>query len=249
MLNVATIGHNNPPSEVEIIKQRLEDYKEVKETYVRLSELPVPQEISTDEEAGKVSDHIAALKVLFSTVTDIHKKEKKPYWDAGTAADAWKTSYKERIDAVVDVASSVLLKWNKKKEEEERQRQLEIARKAREEAEKLAAEALAHANEGIQDTATELIEAAVQEEQKAEMIQNSALQVKGKSAGSYSSSSIKREWVGEIESLAAIDLEALRKYFKEDDILSALNRAVKDGARDIRGAKIYQSETLSNRRK
>lgn len=243
------IGHNNPPSEIEILKQRLEDYTDEAEIFNRLASREIPSEIQDDQEAGKLSDYIAAAKALFSKVSDIHKKEKQPFWDAGKAADAWKNDYEVRINALIKKASDPLLAWNKKKEAEERQRQLEIARKAREDAEKLALEAEAHAKEGIHDTAQELMDAAVQEDEKAIMIQNSALHATAKSAGSFSSSGIKRELVPEIESLAAVDFEPLRKYFREEDLMPALKRAVKDGVRNIRGVKIVEQETLSNRRK
>jgi hypothetical protein len=243
------IGHNNPPSETEILKQRLDDYRDEKEMLDRLSKREIPAEITDDEQAGKLSDHIAAAKILFSKISDIHKKEKAPFWDAGKAADAWKNDYEAKINALISKASTPLFVWNKKKEAEERQRQLEIARKAREDAAKLEEEAVAHANEGIIDTANDLMDAAIQEETKADLIQDSAYQVKGKSSGGFSSSTIKREWTPEIESMAALDLDAIRKYFKEEEILPVLKRAVKDGVREIRGVRIYEAEQLSTRRK
>lgn len=249
MRNLAPIGHNLPPSEIEILKQRLADYKDEADLLDRLSSKEIPDEITQDEEAGIISDHIAAVKALFSKIAAIHKKEKQPFLDAGRAADAWKNDYEAKTNVLIDKASAPLLAWNKKKEAAERQRQLEIARKAAQEAEALRLEAAAHALEGIDDTAHELMEAAAQEDSKADMIINNTVQIKPKSIGGFSSSGIKREWKGEIDSMAAIDLEALRKYFKEEDVLSALNRAVKDGLRNVRGARIFEHEQLTNRRK
>lgn len=245
---VAEIGHNNPPSEMEILKERLGGYgfeADVK----RLEDRSIPDPIETDEQASRLSDFLASVKAKAGDVSDAHKKEKAPFWDAGKAADKWKNDLTAKIDAVASRASSALLAWNKKKAEEERQRQLEIARKAQEEAEKLAAEAEAHADAGIDDTANELMDAAIQSEQKADMIFNSSMNVKARTGGTFSTSSIKRSWVGRIESVAALDLEALRPYFAEEDLEKALNRAVRDGKRDIRGAQIFEEETLNNRRR
>lgn len=244
----AIIGHNNPPSEIEILQERLHAYG-YEDEVSDLEKREIPFEIKTDEEASKLSDFIAAVKIKASDVSDAHKKEKQPFWDAGKAADNWKNKLTARLDSVVNVASAPLLAWNKKKAEAERQRQLEIARKAQEEADRLAAEAAEHAKAGIEDTAEELQAAAIQADQKADMIIHSSMNVKAKTGGAFSSSSIKKTWVGKIESLAALDLEALRPYFAEEDLQKALSRAVRDGKRDIRGAIIFEEETLSNRRR
>lgn len=242
----AMIGHNNPPSEIEILQQRLDGY-EIQKDFDRLSSRAIPSEIADDKQAGEISDYIAAVKKTVDSVSEIHAKEKKPFWDAGKAADKWKNDFTESFQGLSKKASAPLFVWNKKKEAEEQERERQIAAKARENSEKLAAQAEAHAKEGLADTANDLMDAAIQEEQKAALIQSNSNVVSVKSSGGFSSSGIQKTWVGEIESQAAIDLEALRNYFKPDEILSALNRAVKDGKRDIRGTRIFQEEKLSTR--
>lgn len=242
----AVPGHNNPPSEIEILKQRLDGY-EIGKELERLSLKVIPSEIVDEKQAGEISDYIAAVKGTIDSVTKAHKKEKQPFWDAGKAADAWKNDFETKLSALINKASAPLLAWNRKKREEEEERQRQIAEAARIKAEELAKQAEVHAQEGLEDTANELLSAAIQEEEKAAMIQSNSNDVTVKSRGSFSSSGIKIQWIGTIESIAALDLEALRPYFKEDDLLSTLNRAVKDGKRDIRGAKIFKDEKLSNR--
>lgn len=242
------IGHNNPPSEIEILKERLNSYQDEIGQFKRLSEFEPPQEIASDEEAGKITEYIKNCKSLNSRFADIHKKEKAPFWDAGKAADAWKNDYETRIVALVNKASAPIIAWNKKKEEAERQRQLEIARKAREEAERLAEQAAAHEAENIKDTAQELLGAAIQADTKAEMIENNALAVKARSRSDNGAvSSVSKVWTGELESLAALDLDALRQYFSADAIDKAIKAAIRDGKRDIRGVKIYQADKLNVR--
>lgn len=247
-MELASIGHNNPPSEIEILRQRLDSYYEEIGQFKRLSEREVPQDISTDEQAGQITDYIKAVKQLNSRFGEIHKKEKQPFWDAGKAADAWKNEYETKLAVLAQKAEAPLKAWNRKKEDAERQRQLEIARQAREQAERLAAEAAAHEAENIKDTATELMDAAVQSEIKADMIEGNAATVHVKTRSlSGATSSVTKSWTGEIESLAALDLEILRPYFAADAIDRAIKAAVRDGKREIRGAKIYQTEKLNIR--
>lgn len=248
-MRIAEIGHNNPPSEKEILEQRLMDYKEISSEIDRLSGKEIPEKIETPEIAGEITAHIKAVKGVGKKVSDIHKNEKAIYLECGRVVDAWKKQWETKIDALVKAASIPLLAYQAEEERKERERQLEIAKKAREEAEKLAAEAEAHAKEGIEDTANDLMNMAIDSEQKANMIQQSSLSVKAHTrheSGAVSSTS--KVWTGEIESLAALDLDKLRSYISQD----ALDRAVKAYAKDtkgaeLRGARIYQEAKLNIR--
>lgn len=246
MEDISLIGHNNPPSEIEILKQRLQGY-ELEKELERLSLRAIPAEIADDEQAGKISDYISAVKTAIDAVAKAHKKEKQPFWDAGKAADDWKNDLSKKFDALVSKASAPLLAWNRKKREEEEARQKQIAEEARIKAEQLAAQAEAHAKEGLQETADELLNAAIQEEDKAAMIQANSNVVEVKSRGSFSSSGLKQEKVVSIESRAALDLDMLRPYFKDEDLLSTAKRAVADGKHDIRGVKVSYEDKLTNR--
>lgn len=247
MTNLATIGHNNPPTETEILKLRLAEYKSEAEQYEKLASKELPALIETDEKAGELTDHISFIKKLKSTIGDIHKKEKQPFWDAGKAADTWKNEFEAKLDSLIKKTEPLLMAWNKKKEAEEVERQKEIAAKALAASEALAKQAEAHADEGIMDTANSLMDAAINQEAKAGAILNSSMNVHVKSRGSWGTSSIKKTWTAEIESLPAIDCQALLPYFTEEDLLKAANRAVKDGLRKIRGFKVYEKEQLSTR--
>lgn len=240
---------NCPPTELEILQERLDSYKDEAAQFDKLSLREVPEEIIDDSQAGEVTDHIKCLKALSSEIATIHKREKKPFWDCGKAADKWKADYLFKIDNLISDASLPVINWNRKKEAEERKRQLEIAEKARIDAEALAEEAAQHSEAGIEDTAAELMDAAVQEETKADMISNNLAQggIVGRSRGDFSSSSNRKPWVGVLDSRAALDMDALRQYFTEDDINKAIRKAVRDGVRDIRGVNIYQDEKLTVR--
>lgn len=243
------IGGNNPPTEAEIIKQRLASHTHEAETLKRFKAKEIPAKVEDDAIAGELSDFIQANKNLMSKVDEIFTAEKKPFWDACESCNAWKRDYKKETDALIAKVEPVLLAWNQEKARKERQRQLDLAKKAQEDANALLAESAAHEEAGIADTAGELMQMAVQEEAKADAIIDSALHVKGTSRGSFSSSGIKKEWVGKIEALAAVDIEALRPYLKEEDVQAAINRAIKNGVRNIRGVLITEEDTLATRRK
>lgn len=242
------VGGNLPPSEMEILQERFEGYTDEAKQLDSLSQVQIPDEIGDDKHAGKISDHIKSLKIFRGSIGKIFTKEKELFLKCGKIADQWKNGYWREIDALIATASTPVLAWNKKKEEEERKRQLEISRKAREAALKLEQEAAAHSEAGIEDTAEELMDAAIQEEQKAAMITDNAVHgVVGRSRGEYSSSSNRKPWTGVLDSRAALDFESLRNYFTEDDLNKAIKKAVRDGVREIRGARIYQEDKLSVR--
>ena len=155
-MQAALMGHNKPPTELEILQLRLGNYIKESERLKTFQTKEIPVELTDCQEAGKLTDHIKALKVFRGDISKIFKKEKSPFFDCCKAADAWKNGYWTDLDILIAHASKPVLAWNKKKEEEERQRQLQIARDAQEKALKLEEEAAAHSKEGIEDTAEEL---------------------------------------------------------------------------------------------
>jgi hypothetical protein len=241
------IGGNNPPSESEILKQRLDGYTNEEKLINDLVSRNVPEEISGDDVAGELTDFIKSLKSARSTVEKIFKTEKEPFLAAGKVADAWKNVRWLKIDNSITKASKPIIAWNAKKAEEERARQAELARKAQEEAEALAKEAEAHADAGIDDTANDLLNFAVEAENKATNIINKADDIKGRSYGSFGSASTRKVWVGEIEDITKIDLNLLRNYFSRSDIEAVVNRAVRGGARELNGVKIFEQDKLTIR--
>lgn len=241
------IGGNNPPAEIEILKQRLEGYVKEEKLINELTSRLMPNEIDNEVAAGTIADHIKSLKSARVTVENIFKAEKAPFFEACKVADAWKNARWLKIDNCITNASKPILAWNKKKEEAEKFRQLEVARAAKEEAERLAKEAEIHAAAGIPDTAEELIDFAIEEEKKADILIAKAEEVKGRSYGSFASASSRGVWTGELEDIKTLDLEILRAFFKADDINKAIKAAVKSGIRNIRGAKIYEEDKLTIR--
>ncbi len=243
----ALMGGNNPPSEIEILKQRLESHTKEDELINDLVTRKIPSEILTDEMAGELADFIKSLKTARKSVENIFTAEKAPFFEACKVADAWKNVRWLRIDTCVMDVSKPIIAWNSKKEAEEKARQLELARLAQVEAERLAKEAEAHANAGINDTAGELLDFAIEKENKAAALTDKSNDVRGKSYGSFSSASSRKVWVGEIDNAVVLDLEALRKYLDKESIDKAIRAAIKDGVREIKGVKIFEEDKLTIR--
>jgi len=247
MSGIAKAGHNNPPSEMDVLQERLQGYKEETDTLNRLSKTEIPAEIKDAEESGKITDHIKSLKNLQSGIDKIHKSEKAPYLECGKQVDAWKNWFKGETDSLIRTASLPVLVWNKKKEKAEQLRLAEISLKAEEEAAALAAEAEAHADAGIEDTADELMDLSEREQKKADLVANKIATVKGRSRGGMSVSSNRSPWTGELVARGVLEIDKLTEYFTDEEITKAIKRAVKAGAREIRGTRIYQEDKLTVR--
>jgi hypothetical protein len=249
---VATSGHNMPPTELEIVRQRLADEERgIRAALASVNKEPLPEIIENDLIAGQVTDRIKTLRNIIGGVEKAHKAVKAPFLECGRAADAWKNGLESEIDALRKLAEKPLSAFLAKKAEEERVRQLEVARQQREEADRLAAEAAAHQAANISEVASELLDAAVKSEALAIRIERNITYAapsdlaKSRSI-TGSTSSQKTAWVARIVSLRGIDLEVLRPYLNEDAIQKALNAFVKNGGRECSGAQITEEVTGLN---
>lgn len=242
------IGGNNPPSESEILKTRLESHIEEEALINTLIAQEIPAEIKDDESAGKIADLIKSLKSARVSIEKIFKDEKEPFLVACKVADGWKNAKWVKIDARIADAGKPIIVWNNKKAAEEKERQLELARKAQEEAEALAKQAEAHAQVGINDTAENLLEFAIEAEQKSVDYATAATgKITTRSAGIYSTASNRKVWVGVVEDITILDIAILKKYFTLPEIEKAIRGAIADGVREIRGVKIFEEDRLTTR--
>lgn len=246
MNNILPIGHNNPPSDLDIVKSRLDAAeKSLREGIDEINKAPIPAVITDAKTAGAETDRIKNLKGIKKSVEDCHKSIKAPYLECGKAVDGWKNYMAAEVDSLIAVASIPLSKYLEEQENKERERQLELARLEREKAEALALEAQKHQEAGIGGTATELLDAAIQSESLANRIDGSIDSAKSSDlaksrSASGATSSRKTKWVGEIISIEGIDLNTLRYYFGKDAIQAALDSFVRQGGRECAGAVISE---------
>jgi hypothetical protein len=250
MQNIAHIGHNNPPSDEEILIAKLnENYAREIEDINRLSERELPDSVSDDVSSGKVADFLAAARSAEKAIEAIHKKEKDSFLKLGKVVDGFKNKHVAWIDSLIAPAKAKQLAYLEMKAEAERERIRKAAEIERQRAERLAEEARIHEQEGIADTAEELMESAIFRDNTAARMEDFANNAKdSKLARTVSQmgsiSGMRTVWAGDIENIGAIDLEALRQYIKEDHIQMAINAFVKEGGRKLSGVKIYQKSTL-----
>lgn len=249
-MQTAQIGHNLPPSDIEIVAQRLlEGEANLRKN---LQFIQPPDVISDELEAGRVTDAMKHAANIIKKVGDIHKATKEPYLECGRACDGWKKRMETEFEIVKSSYAKPLKAFLDKREAEERARQIEAAKAERERAEALAAEAAACEKAGIDDTAQELMDAAVSSEIIAERMEEKVHTATpsqlAKSRSLYgATASQKLVWCGEIENISAIDLNQLRSHFTLDAIQKAINAFVRDGGRTLDGVKIDQKSQLNVR--
>lgn len=249
---IAPKGHNFPPTEAELLQEKLlEKEGGIRTALLDIENTPLPETIADEKEAGVVTERIKTLGRIGKDVEEAHKVTKAPFWECCKTADNWKNGLETEIKKLKSLASVPLNQYLDRKEKEERERQQEIARQERENAERLAIEAAAHQNAKIEDVAQELLDDAVNSEAIAERIEMNVMHARpgelAKSRSAYgSTASRKQAWVGRITSLSGIDLEKLRPYLNEEAIQKALNAFVKNGGRDCAGATIKEEITGLN---
>jgi hypothetical protein len=249
MSNLATIGHNNPPSDEELLKTKLSTTYAAELKKVDELEAFKAPEIVDDSTTGSIADFLEKVKSLKKAIEAAHKKEKDSFLKLGKIVDGFKNGNINRLDTLSKDAADKQFKYLEAKAQAERERIRLAAELERKKAEELAEQAEAHAKEGIQDTANELMDAAIQLDEKSDRLDAYASTTKdSKFAKTISSSGavsgLRTAWAGDIENIGAVDLEKIRNYLKEDHIQLAVNAFVKDGGRELAGVKIHQKSTL-----
>lgn len=113
------LGHNNPPENAVLFKEKLATYQADAEAVTEI----------TDENVSEVNDTNEYGKRLFKEIEKVRKDEKQPHLDAGKAVDA---TYNPIRDEVKTAQTSVQKKLSAFLAERERKAQVEAARKAEE---------------------------------------------------------------------------------------------------------------------
>ncbi|WP_417825359.1 hypothetical protein [Thalassospira povalilytica] len=169
------IGHNGcPPSAIEELEQTAGDL------YGEAENWADGAEIANDEQAGAVSDLINMIREHTKKVEANRKTEKQPHMDAAKAVDDAHKPIKESLDRATSVLKSVLLKWQEKKDAEQRAKAEELRKQAEEEQRK-AQEAMQR-RETLEDA--ELAEQAAKNAKKLEQQAAAAAKANANSKGS-----------------------------------------------------------------
>jgi len=238
------IGHNNPPTDVEIIEDYLKNshaelLDEVSDIGAAVEFLPT--EVTNDAQEITIQDFIKGVNDANKKMEKAREDNKKPYLEAGRVVDSFFKTRQTSLDSIVSILKKPLLTYKQAKAAEE-------ARIAKIEADRLQeiadAKALeATVQEALGDTnATETLNDAIKIEAQAEKVAAFVSKVSSKSA--VSSSGIKKRIVGELESREALDIIKLKSFFTDDAIQKAINAFVADGGTECKGVKIYEKQEV-----
>ena len=245
---------NNPPDELALLRERLEEsnaplLKRAEELLAAADRLP---EIDGDATAGKVADYIKLVGAAIKTGETARTSAKEPHLAAGRAVDTFfKARVTDPLDALKRNVERRLTAYLQAKEAERRRAAEEEARRVREESEARARAAQEAEARGATHEAAAAMDAAVAKEAEANSAAEQAAAKPSelsRTRGEVGSvASLRQVWKGEIVSRQDLDIEALRPYLPIAALETALNGFVKAGGRELRGARIYQHTSAAVR--
>ena len=240
----AGIGHNNPPTDAEILRDTLAEKNA--DILQRADELiaaadRAPAVIEDDETKQKITDFLGSIAKCEKALEGKRVSEKEPYLTLGRVVDGFfklKTDGLDKARRKVKPILDARLLWER--EQERKRLEAEAAERRRLADEQAAAAAAAEAAK-MPIHAEKQMDAAVATEQQASRLEQKATGKIGVTArGMEASASLRTVWKGELVDRAALDLEALRQHLPADAIQQAINSFVRAGGRELRGAKIWE---------
>lgn len=251
----ATIGHNNPPSDQELLVEKLQEAnaKALKraEALIAAAER-VPAKIETKEDAEKITDLEKQIAVCAKALEDGRVRDKAPYLAATTAIDGFFRPYKTGLDTAKARVKTIQTAFLVAEEKKERDRRAELASQEREAADAKLAEAAKLDNAGDKVQAQAVLQKAVSHDHDAAFFADAAqdtgakvAQTVGETTGARSS--LRYVKTGEIIDRETLDLNRLRPYLSNDVLQKALNMFVRAGGTELKGAKIWDKPEATTR--
>lgn len=256
--DTAPMGHNNPPSDLEVFRERLAEAtapirKRVAELIAAFSRVPL--DFSDPTNVQRCTDFVAQCKAALKAAEEKRKELKKPLDDQAKAVqDTFKTMVDQLEKPMKDLEAKLgdyaaqQRRAAELKAKQEREAAKAEARKKQEEAEaqaRAAQVAAAQAKTAEEaDRAAQQMAKAIETQQAAETAQQTAEKAgrveKTKLSGEYGSTGYaSKRWTFEVENLADVP----RHYMTIDE--TAIREAIKSGIRDIPGLRIYQDEKFT----
>lgn len=249
MSNLAEIGHNNPPTEKELLEGRLSEHAaKITAALDEVESMNLPDQIENVTESALYTDAIKKVKDAARSLDSAHKDEKSPFKELGDICDAWKRDLLKALNEQIAILEVPLSKYLAEQERIAQEKARKAAEEARAEAERLAK--LAAETEGSL-TSEDCIDASIKAQSDAEKIEGKLESGKlsdfARTRGIGSTASRKVEYRGQMTSRAGLDLETLRPYFSLDAIEKAIAAFIRDGGRELRGAEIKEFTKLNVR--
>lgn len=247
---IAQAGHNSPPSQLELLQQQHATLLDTAEKRMA-NAARIPHVCANDATAQKITDMIKLLNSCRSEIEKTHEIEKAPYWNAGKVVDNFFNPVAKKLKSAAEQAGKPLTNFQMAKVEESRKAAALEVERARLEAEKHANAGAAlesenmHAAAGVAFAEAEAYHnraedaAAVQDAKPSQLVQTRTK--------SGAVASVRTRWVGEVTSIAELDLNTLRYFFSPDALQQALGNYIKAGHRELEGAKIYETAAVGVR--
>ncbi len=213
-----------------------------------------PKKIKNDADLDAVGKIVIATRALAKKVEEARTTSKQPFLDGGRDVDTFfastfgqtvKKPFTGRLGRIMDAFQTIGDAYAEEKAAKARAAAQALAEKARKEEEarlELArkAEEAGRAKTSVNHQAKAEISALQAAE--AEAVANApAADLVRTETESGLTVSAKAPWDFEITDYEKIPLDNLRPYFKRDDIEKALRFAVKQGARQIPGVRVFQN--------
>lgn len=234
------IGHNNPPTDAEILKATLAESN--KETLDRAQELidaaeRAPSVISDDETKEKITSFLGSIAKCEKALEAKRVAEKEPYLTLGRVVDGFFKGHTDRLAkarAKVKPALDARLLWEREQERKRQQEEAEAKRKlAAEQAEAAAAAEAAK----MPIKAEEMMTTALNTEAHANRMEEKAagkISVMARSSDG-ASANLRSIWKIEPTDRNKLNLEILRHHFTDDAIQMALNSYLRTMAKPVEG--------------
>lgn len=237
---IATIGHNNPPTDAEILKSTLAESNA--DLINRAAELiaaadRAPAKIEDEETEQKITAFLGSIAKCEKAFEGKRVAEKEPYLTLGRVVDAFFKGHQDTLDKArrkVKPALDARLLW--KREEQRR-----IDREAAAERQRLADEQAAAAAEAekakMPIKAEEMMTTAMNTEAHATRMAEKAegkISVVSRSSDG-ASANLRSVWKIEATDRNKLNLELLRHHFTDDAIQMALNSYLRTMTKPVEG--------------
>ena len=236
----ATIGHNNPPTDAEILKSTLAESNA--DLLNRAAELiaaadRAPAKIEDEETEQKITAFLGSIAKCEKSFAGKRVAEKEPYLTLGRVVDGFFKNHMDALDKArrkVKPALDARLLW---KREEQRRLDREAAEERTRLANEQAAEAarLEAANKPI--AAAEAMTTALNTEATANRMAEKAegkISVVARSSDG-ASANLRSVWKIEQTDRNKLDLELLRHHFTDDAVQMALNSHLRTMQKPVEG--------------
>jgi len=252
-MNVAAIGHNNPPEPMEALKIDLKArhqpiLDDARQLVQKAKDDLKP--ITDDETCGVFSDLVKDITASINKIESARTAEKEPFLAGGRAVDGFFKIVTDSLDKTKRSVNGVITTYLHEKAAQERRRLAAEAEEKRKLSETQLQTAVAMEDVGMTKQADNNFvkaESSMQQAQKLETASQAKPAALSSTRGSSSLAGLRTRWVGTITDINALDLEKLRPFLSLELMAKALNAYVAAGNRELAGARIFEESTATVR--